>query len=225
MKDRLIPATWATLSNLPLMRRGRHATGASGGAGPSALRARWEGGHRGARVRHTSSARSDGRPQLPPGSDRRKARRRRDAPRPSRGPADGSSGSGSCSRWPLASCVPSCRRSISRRLSRSPNHGPWGQTSEAELNTLVEILEQKRQRLVPTHADVARDELRQAAGLARHSAWRLGQRLLQKGPSAQVLDRDLASLSDEQARVWRARRRPGGLRDSLACLQRALPDD
>ena len=42
---------------------------------------------------------------------------------------------------------------------------------------------------------------------------------------ADALRHDLSSLIAEQARVWRARSRPGGLQDSLARLQRALPKD
>jgi hypothetical protein len=70
---------------------------------------------------------------------------------------------------------------------------------------------------------VARD-LRQAARLARHGTWRLLRSQLGRGPGDDALRRDLAGLIDAQRERWLASSRPGGLRDSLALLERALGD-
>jgi hypothetical protein len=70
---------------------------------------------------------------------------------------------------------------------------------------------------------VARD-LRQAARLARHGTWRLLRSQLGRGPGDDALRRDLAGLIDAQREHWLASSRPGGLRDSLALLERALGD-
>jgi hypothetical protein len=106
----------------------------------------------------------------------------------------------------------------------------WGETNEKELASVIQTLEQERERLAHTapadrDAELVRRELRQAAALARHGAWRLGHILLGQGPSKDTLRRDLANCIEEQARVWQARSRPGGLEDSLARLRRTLPDD
>jgi len=67
-------------------------------------------------------------------------------------------------------------------------------------------------------------ELRQAARLARHGAWRLARRNELPAPGADALRADLHDAIAEQARVWSKRSRPGGLPDSLARLERALED-
>jgi hypothetical protein len=115
----------------------------------------------------------------------------------------------------------------------APPGGPlaaWGETNEEELTSVIQTLEQEREHLAhaaPADADaeLVRRELRQATALARHGAWRLGHILLGQGPSKDTLHRDLATCIEEQARVWQARSRPGGLEDSLARLRRTLPDD
>jgi hypothetical protein len=49
--------------------------------------------------------------------------------------------------------------------------------------------------------------------------------MLGQGPSKDTLRRALAACIEEQARVWQARSRPGGLEDSLARLRRTLASD
>ena len=80
----------------------------------------------------------------------------------------------------------------------------------------MRTLEEQREQL-------ASGELRQAAALARHGAWRLAHIALGQGPTLEELRRDLSSLIEEQARVWAASSRPGGLEDSLVRLRRVLP--
>ena len=92
----------------------------------------------------------------------------------------------------------------------------WGETSADELGRVVRTLEEQREQL-------ASGELRQAAALARHGAWRLAHIALGQGPTLEELRRDLSSLIEEQARVWAASSRPGGLEDSLVRLRRVLP--
>jgi hypothetical protein len=106
----------------------------------------------------------------------------------------------------------------------------WGETNEQELTSVIQTLEQERERLAHAapadrDAELVCRELRQAAALARHGAWRLGHILLGQGPSKDVLRRDLAACIEEQTRVWEARSRPGGLEDSLARLRRTLASD
>ncbi len=87
----------------------------------------------------------------------------------------------------------------------------WGETNENELAGVVQTLEEECERLAP-------GELRQAAALARHGALRLEHIALDRGPPLEELRRDLSALIEEQARVWRLRSRPGGLKASLARL-------
>ena len=71
--------------------------------------------------------------------------------------------------------------------------------------------------------DLVLHELDQAAGMARHGAWRL---LGDAGPPAAEQAQDLALLLEGHCVAWLARSRPGGLSDSLAHLDaamRALP--
>ncbi len=98
----------------------------------------------------------------------------------------------------------------------------WGETSEKELAAAVETLERECERLAGEETNIIRGELRQAAALAHHGARRLGQLLLGQGPSPDASKPELSSLIAEQARVWTARSRPGGLGDSLARLRRVL---
>jgi hexosaminidase len=67
-------------------------------------------------------------------------------------------------------------------------------------------------------------DLRQAALLARHGTWRLLRGQLDTGPDCAALARDLELRIAEQRERWLATSRPGGLRDSLAVLERARAD-
>jgi hypothetical protein len=63
-------------------------------------------------------------------------------------------------------------------------------------------------------------ELAQAIRLARHGAWRLLRSAGHDAPADAVLRGDLLEAIDEQRACWRLRSREGGLRDSLARLER-----
>ena len=63
-------------------------------------------------------------------------------------------------------------------------------------------------------------ELAQAIRLARHGAWRLLRGAGHDAPSDAMLRDDLLEAIDEQRACWRLRSREGGLRDSLARLER-----
>jgi hexosaminidase len=67
-------------------------------------------------------------------------------------------------------------------------------------------------------------DLRQAALLARHGTWRLLRGQTDAGPDRAALARDLDLRIAEQRERWLATSRPGGLRDSLAVLERARAD-
>ena len=67
-------------------------------------------------------------------------------------------------------------------------------------------------------------EIRQAARLARHGAWRLCRRHGLPCPDPASLRADLSDTITEQAAVWNERSRPGGLEDSLARLRARLSD-
>lgn len=67
-------------------------------------------------------------------------------------------------------------------------------------------------------------ELRQAARLARHGAWRLARRHDLPCPDDADLHADLSQAIREQAEVWQTSSRPGGLEQSLARLDSALRD-
>jgi hypothetical protein len=65
-------------------------------------------------------------------------------------------------------------------------------------------------------------ELAQAIRLARQGAWRLLRDAGAEAPDPAALRDDLAAAIDEQRACWRLRSREGGLRDSIARLERAL---
>lgn len=67
-------------------------------------------------------------------------------------------------------------------------------------------------------------DLRQAARLARHGTLRLLRSQLGRGPGDDALRRDLLDLIEAQRERWLASSRPGGLRDSMALLERALAE-
>ncbi len=98
----------------------------------------------------------------------------------------------------------------------------WGHTDGIRLERVVAALEQARAEL--DRDSVFARELSQAAGLARHGAWRIGLSLLDSGPERSRLREDLEELIEEQAAVWSLRSRTGGLNDSLERLRRALSD-
>jgi hypothetical protein len=72
--------------------------------------------------------------------------------------------------------------------------------------------------------DLVSRDLRQAALLARHGSWRLLRGRLGAGPDLAALRRDLAERIETQRERWLATSRPGGLRESLALLGRALEE-
>jgi len=72
--------------------------------------------------------------------------------------------------------------------------------------------------------DLAAREMRQAARLARHGAWRLARRHGLEAPDDRNCRADLLEAIAEQEAVWLLRSRPGGLEDSLARLRRRLDD-
>jgi hexosaminidase len=97
-----------------------------------------------------------------------------------------------------------------------------GATDRARMEAVVAALDAARDRLGAD--EPAARELHQAAGLARHGAWRLMRRTLGCGPDDGALRRDLEALIERQRAVWLESSRPGGLDDSLARLRRALDD-
>ena len=99
----------------------------------------------------------------------------------------------------------------------------WGETGRERLETVVDVLEEVRAELTGSASPIGR-ELAQAAGLARHGAWRLAHSQLDTGPGRAQLRADLETLIEEQAAVWALRSRPGGLTDSLARLRSRLAD-
>jgi hypothetical protein len=97
-----------------------------------------------------------------------------------------------------------------------------GRPDAAALNATAEQLDAMAARL-GGDAPEERD-LRQAALLARHGTWRLLRGQADAGPDRAALARDLDALVAEQRERWLATSRPGGLRDSLAVLERARAD-
>jgi hexosaminidase len=71
-------------------------------------------------------------------------------------------------------------------------------------------------------AEVVRDELEVATLLARHAAWRMGERAGVTVPSVAERIDDLTGLVERQRGAWLARSRPGGLEDSLGRLRSPL---
>ncbi len=67
-------------------------------------------------------------------------------------------------------------------------------------------------------------ELRQAVRLARHGAYRIARAAGFPCPTDAALREDLEAGIAEQAACWLLRSRPGGLRESLARLEKTLAD-
>ena len=73
-------------------------------------------------------------------------------------------------------------------------------------------------------ADLIKDEIRSAAAMLRHACRRGGWFLDRTSEDPAELARDLSRIIDEHRRLWLARNRPGGLRDSVARLEAPLAD-
>ncbi|MFI5317517.1 MAG: glycoside hydrolase family 20 zincin-like fold domain-containing protein [Myxococcota bacterium] len=102
----------------------------------------------------------------------------------------------------------------------------WGSTDAARLNAIVAEIDATRAELaratpIGFGGRIAARELSQAAGLARHGAFRLMHACLGRGPKPELLRRELGELIAEQRACWLARSREGGLSDSLGRLERA----
>jgi hypothetical protein len=102
----------------------------------------------------------------------------------------------------------------------------WGRTDRAKLDAIVAEIDDTRAELARATplgfgGRIAARELSQAAGLARHGAFRLMHACLGEGPSPAVLRSELDALIAEQRACWLARSREGGLADSLRRLENA----
>jgi hypothetical protein len=103
-------------------------------------------------------------------------------------------------------------------------------TGEPDVATLPNVVDRLdaavgaigRARPTCVDGDIVRDELTQAARLARHGAWKLLRRAGGPVPSDAELRKDLEQAIEGQAACWLRRSRPGGLDDSLAGLRRTL---
>jgi len=96
----------------------------------------------------------------------------------------------------------------------------WGRRERRGIEATIQELETCLELL--TGDGRLESELRQAARLARHGAWRLARDFPDIAPRAEQMRADLETCIDEQARAWLESSRPGGLDDSLARLRRAL---
>jgi hexosaminidase len=114
---------------------------------------------------------------------------------------------------------------VAMRLPLDREPSPFllrGRPERRKLEATAESLGAWAERL-PDDPALGRD-LRQAALLARHGTWRLLRSRCGAGPDDAALRRDLAALIETQRERWLASSRPGGLRDSLAPLERALAE-
>jgi hypothetical protein len=111
---------------------------------------------------------------------------------------------------------------VSMRLRLDQEPSPFllrGRPERARLQATVELLDAEIAKLDADADPLARD-LAQAARLARHGTWRLLRSRLAAGPDDAALRRDADALVAGQRERWLASSRPGGLRDSLALLER-----
>jgi hypothetical protein len=105
--------------------------------------------------------------------------------------------------------------------------GSQGEANEETLGDVISALDAAIDRLTsarPTCVDgetVVR-ELRQAARLARHGAYRIARAAGFDCPSDTALQQDLTEAIAEQRACWLLRSRPGGLDDSVARLEKTL---
>ena len=102
----------------------------------------------------------------------------------------------------------------------------WGGTDRARLDAVVDEIDRTRAELaratpIGFGGPLVARELSQAAGLARHGAFRLMHACLGEGPEPELLRAELGDLVAEQRACWLARSREGGLGDSLGRLERA----
>ncbi len=102
----------------------------------------------------------------------------------------------------------------------------WGRTDRAKLDAIVAEIDHTRAELARATplgfgGSIVARELSQAAGLARHGAFRLMHACLGEGPNPELLRDELDELIAEQRACWLARSREGGLSDSLRRLERA----
>ena len=97
----------------------------------------------------------------------------------------------------------------------------WGELDADGLAHAIETTESAQ--ALPGDGALAR-QIRQAARLTRHGAWRLARRHDQPAPEADALRRDLEETISAQRETWLATSRPGGLDDSVARLERSLGD-
>ena len=105
--------------------------------------------------------------------------------------------------------------------------GSMGEADATALASVVEDLDAAIERLgtarpACSDGDVVVRELRQAARLARHGAWRIARASGFPCPDDDALRRDLEKAIAEQRACWLLRSRPGGLDDSVARLERTL---
>jgi hypothetical protein len=105
--------------------------------------------------------------------------------------------------------------------------GALGEADAAGTRRVIEQLDAEIETLArarPTAPDGARivRELRQAARLARHGAFRIARGAGFPCPSDAELRRDLSEAIEEQRACWLLSSRPGGLADSLARLEATL---
>ena len=99
---------------------------------------------------------------------------------------------------------------------------------EAEARVSAVAASLGRARMDRADAGLVIDEVRSAAAMLRHACrrgrWLLGRASEDAPEDAADLARDLSKIIDEHRRLWLARNRPGGLRDSVARLAPPLAD-
>ena len=107
--------------------------------------------------------------------------------------------------------------------------GGLGEASEDGVHGVIAELDACRSELEAAQpgcddSEVVIRELRQAARLARHGAFRIARAAGFERPGDDALARDLDEAVAEQRACWLLRSRPGGLEDSVARLTKAAAD-